>query len=45
MARIEFRNLGHSYRPDPQNLSDYALQPMNMTWRHATVVPSRCRAR
>ena len=33
MARIEFRNLGHSYRPDPQSLSDYALQPMNMTWR------------
>ncbi|MGH1509650.1 ABC transporter ATP-binding protein [Ralstonia solanacearum] len=46
MARIEFRNLGHSYRPDPQTLSDYALQPMNMTWRdggaYALLGPSGC---
>ena len=46
MARIEFRNLGHSYRPNPQALSDYALQPMNMTWRdggaYALLGPSGC---
>ena len=46
MARIEFRNLGHSYRPNPQSLSDYALQPMNMTWRdggaYALLGPSGC---
>ncbi|KJJ95990.1 ABC transporter ATP-binding protein [Burkholderiaceae bacterium 26] len=46
MARIEFRNLGHSYRPNPQNLNDYALQPMNMTWRdggaYALLGPSGC---
>lgn len=46
MARIEFRNLGHSYHPDPQTLSDYALQPMNMTWRdggaYALLGPSGC---
>ena len=46
MARIEFRNLGHSYRPNPQSLNDYALQPMNMTWRdggaYALLGPSGC---
>ncbi len=46
MARIEFRNLGHSYRPDPQTLSDYALQPMNRVWRdggaYALLGPSGC---
>ncbi|AMP36365.1 ABC transporter ATP-binding protein [Ralstonia solanacearum] len=46
MARIEFRNLGHSYRPAPQHLSDYALQPMNRVWRdggaYALLGPSGC---
>lgn len=32
MARIEFQNLAHAYRPNPATLDDYALQPMSMVW-------------
>jgi glycerol transport system ATP-binding protein len=46
MARIEFRNLGHAYGPDPSSLQDYALQPMNMVWEdggaYALLGPSGC---
>ena len=46
MARIEFRNLGHAYAPNPASDKDYALQPMNMTWEdggaYALLGPSGC---
>jgi glycerol transport system ATP-binding protein len=46
MARIEFRGLGHAYGPNPATLSDYALQPMSMTWEdggaYALLGPSGC---
>ena len=46
MARIEFRNLGHAYGPNPASLEDYALQPMNMVWEdggaYALLGPSGC---
>jgi len=46
MARIEFRNLGHAYGPNPASLQDYALQPMNMVWEdggaYALLGPSGC---
>jgi glycerol transport system ATP-binding protein len=46
MARIEFRNLGHAYGPNPSTLQDYALQPMNMVWEdggaYALLGPSGC---
>ncbi len=46
MARIEFRNLGHAYAPNPSSDKDYALQPMNMTWEdggaYALLGPSGC---
>lgn len=46
MARIEFRNLGHAYGPNPGGPQDYALQPMNMVWEdggaYALLGPSGC---
>jgi len=46
MARIEFSNLGHAYKPDPRQPSDYALRPMTMTWddggAYALLGPSGC---
>jgi glycerol transport system ATP-binding protein len=46
MARIEFRNLGHAYAPNPTTEKDYALQPMNMVWKdggaYALLGPSGC---
>ena len=46
MARIEFRNLGHAYGPNPPALKDYALQPMSMVWEdggaYALLGPSGC---
>ncbi|WP_438392684.1 ABC transporter ATP-binding protein [Caballeronia sp. DA-9] len=46
MARIEFQDLAHAYRPDPASLDDYALQPMSMVWEdggaYALLGPSGC---
>jgi glycerol transport system ATP-binding protein len=46
MARIEFRNLGHAYGPNPSELKHYALQPMDMVWEdggaYALLGPSGC---
>lgn len=46
MARIEFRDLGHAYGPNPSSLKDYALQPMSMVWEdggaYALLGPSGC---
>jgi glycerol transport system ATP-binding protein len=46
MARIEFRNLGHAYGPNPSAPADFALQPMNMVWEdggaYALLGPSGC---
>ncbi|WP_432721721.1 ABC transporter ATP-binding protein [Jeongeupia wiesaeckerbachi] len=46
MARIEFRELGHAYRPNPASAKDYALQPMSMSWddggAYALLGPSGC---
>ena len=32
MARIRLLDVAHSYRPKPSKPSDYALQPLNLTW-------------
>ncbi|MBB4284548.1 ABC transporter ATP-binding protein [Roseospira goensis] len=46
MARIDLRTLAHSYRPNPAGRADYALKPMDMTWRdggaYALLGPSGC---
>jgi glycerol transport system ATP-binding protein len=46
MARIEFENLAHSYKTNPQQASDYALQKIELTWRdggaYALLGPSGC---
>ncbi|MFO1198038.1 MAG: ABC transporter ATP-binding protein [Burkholderiaceae bacterium] len=46
MARIELRGLAHSYKPDPKGDADYALQPLEITWRdggaYALLGPSGC---
>ncbi|CAB3802272.1 ABC transporter ATP-binding protein [Pararobbsia alpina] len=46
MARIEFHDLAHAYRPKPASLDDYALQPMSMVWEdggaYALLGPSGC---
>jgi glycerol transport system ATP-binding protein len=46
MARIEFEDLAHAYRPNPATLDDYALQPMSMVWEdggaYALLGPSGC---
>ena len=46
MAKIELKNLAHSYKPNPQSRSDYALKELNMTWEqggaYALLGPSGC---
>lgn len=46
MARIEFRNVAHSYAEKPQSADDYALHRMNHTWEdggaYALLGPSGC---
>ena len=46
MAKIELKNLAHSYKPNPQGRSDYALKELNMTWEqggaYALLGPSGC---
>ncbi|PID48368.1 MAG: ABC transporter ATP-binding protein [Proteobacteria bacterium] len=46
MAKITFKDLAHSYKPNPQNLEDYALLPMNHEWEdggaYALLGPSGC---
>ncbi|WP_374311848.1 ABC transporter ATP-binding protein [Dongia sp.] len=46
MAKIELKNLAHSYKPNPSQPADYALKPMNMTWEqggaYALLGPSGC---
>ena len=46
MARIELRDLAHSYQANPSQPSDYALKPMTMTWEdggaYALLGPSGC---
>src|SRR6516225_6982997 len=46
MARIELVELAHSYKPAPKVESDYALRPLNMSWRdggaYALLGPSGC---
>jgi glycerol transport system ATP-binding protein len=46
MARIDLRNLAHSYKPDPGPASDWALKSMTMTWEdggaYALLGPSGC---
>jgi glycerol transport system ATP-binding protein len=46
VARIEFRDLGHSYGAADGGPQPYALQPMNQTWRdggaYALLGPSGC---
>jgi glycerol transport system ATP-binding protein len=46
MARIEFRGLAHSYRPNPSGPKDYALQRMDQVWEdggaYALLGPSGC---
>jgi glycerol transport system ATP-binding protein len=46
MARIELRDLAHSYHPAPKTPEDYALRPMTLTWQdggaYALLGPSGC---
>ena len=46
MARIEFKNLGHSYNPGQGADTEYALQPLQHTWRdggaYSLLGPSGC---
>lgn len=46
MARIELKDLAHSYRPDAKAPGDFALKPMTLTWRqggaYALLGPSGC---
>jgi len=46
MAKIELQGLAHAYRPDPREPSDYALKPLDMSWRdggaYALLGPSGC---
>ena len=46
MARIEFRNVAHSYNPNEQDESDYALKPIDTQWddggAYALLGPSGC---
>jgi glycerol transport system ATP-binding protein len=46
MAKIELKNLAHSYKPNPSQPSDYALKELNMTWEqggaYALLGPSGC---
>ena len=46
MARIDFVDLAHAYRPNPTTEADYALKAMTTTWRqggaYALLGPSGC---
>ncbi|MEL6205791.1 MAG: ABC transporter ATP-binding protein [Pseudomonadota bacterium] len=46
MARIELRNLRHSYAPKPSRAEDYALKEINLEWNdggaYALLGPSGC---
>ena len=46
MARIELKNLAHSYLAKPRNSTDYALRKMDHTWKdgqaYALLGPSGC---
>ncbi len=46
MAKITFEDLAHSYKPNPANLEDFALQPMHHEWEdgaaYALLGPSGC---
>lgn len=46
MARIELKNLRHSYTPSPSAPEDYALKRINLEWRdggaYALLGPSGC---
>jgi len=46
MARIEFDRIAHSYYPDPQQPSDYALKEIDTAWEdggaYALLGPSGC---
>lgn len=46
MARIDLKELAHSYLPDPQSEDDYALRRMNHVWEdgsaYALLGPSGC---
>jgi glycerol transport system ATP-binding protein len=46
MARIELRDLAHSYRPRPEGPADYALQRFTQVWEdgsaYALLGPSGC---
>jgi glycerol transport system ATP-binding protein len=46
MARIELRNIAHSYQAKPSSPRDYALQPLNHIWEdggaYALLGPSGC---
>ena len=39
MARIEFDQIAHSYYPNPETASDYALKEINTLWRTAGPMP------
>lgn len=46
MAKITLKNLRHSYMPNPQEKSDYALKEIDLTWQdggaYALLGPSGC---
>ncbi len=46
MARIELMDLAHSYKASPRNDADYALRPLDISWRdggaYALLGPSGC---
>ena len=46
MARIELRDLSHSYKPNPTSPADWAVKPMTMIWEdggaYALLGPSGC---
>src|ERR1051325_3377259 len=46
MARIEFKRLGHTYRPNQSGPQTYALAPMDQVWEdggaYALLGPSGC---
>lgn len=46
MAKIDLVNAGHSYSGTSENMSDYALKPMNLSWsdgeKYALLGPSGC---
>ena len=46
MAAIEFQEIAHSYEVNPRQESDWAIQPMDITWKdggaYALLGPSGC---